>query len=73
MISLYQIFQGHIDLDISDLFTVTSYSSTRGHSRKLDLVVLSQKISVRAVSDWNLLPDHIVNATLIRLEPNVPA
>ena len=31
-ISRYQIFQGHIDLD---LFTVTSYSSTRGYSRKL--------------------------------------
>ena len=57
MISLYQIFQGHIDLDISDLVTVTSYSSTRGHSRKLfkprsSCHAWSKKFSVRAISEF---------------------
>ena len=36
MISLYQIFQGHIDLNISDFFVLASYLSTRGNSKKLD-------------------------------------
>ena len=49
MISLYLIIQGHIYLDISDLFTFASYSSTRGTLRNylnLDLhVVLVQTFS----------------------------
>ena len=36
MITLYQIFHGLVDLELSDFFSLSSYSSTRGHSRMLD-------------------------------------
>ena len=35
MISLYQIFQDHIDLNISNFFVLASYLSTRENSKKL--------------------------------------
>ena len=35
MIALYQILQGHIDLNISDHFNFPTYTSTRGHMMKL--------------------------------------
>ena len=35
MISLYQIFQGHIDINIFGFFTLASYLYTREHSKKL--------------------------------------
>ena len=70
MLLLYQMFQGHIDLSISDFFALARYSSTRGHSRK----IFKSRFSCRArsnffstcvISDWNSLPDYIINAPSI--------
>ena len=36
IITLYQIFHGLVDLELLDFFSLSSYSPTRGHSRKLD-------------------------------------
>ena len=70
MISLYLIIQGHIYLDISNLFTFASYSSTRGHSKKLfksrsSCHARSNFFSSHVVNDWNSLPDYIINAPTI--------
>ena len=70
MISLYQIFQGHIDLNISDFFVLASYLSTRGNSKKLFKSrflchARSKFFSTHVINDWNSLPDHIINAPSI--------
>ena len=61
MLLLYQMFQGHIDLSISDFFALARYSSTRGHSRKIFKSRFSCRahstfFSTRVISDWNSLP-----------------
>ena len=63
MLLLYQMFQGHIDLSISDFFALARYSSTRGHSRKIfksgfSCRARSTFFSTRVISDWNSLPDY---------------
>ena len=70
MLLLYQMFQGHIDLNIPDFFALARYSSTRGHSRKIfksrfSCRARSTFFSIRAISDWNSLPDYIINAPSI--------
>ena len=70
MILLYLIIQGHIYLNISDLFTFDSYSSTRVHSKKLfksrsSCHARSNFFSSRVVNDWNSLPDHVTNEPTI--------
>ena len=70
MLLLYQMFQGHIDLSISDFFALARYSSTRGHSRKIfksrfSCRARSTFFSTRVISDWNSLPDYVVNAPSI--------
>ena len=48
MLLLYQMFQGHIDLSVSDFFVLAGYSSTRGHLRKL----FKSRFSCRARSNF---------------------
>ena len=64
------MFQGDIDLSILDFFVLAGYSSTRGHSRKLfksrfSCQARSKFFSTRVISDWNSLPDYIINAPSI--------
>ena len=70
MITLYQIFHGLVDLELLDFFSLSSYSSTRGHSRKLyksrsSCRARSKFFSIRVINDWNSLPERIINAPSI--------
>ena len=76
MITLYQIFHGLVDLELSDFFSLSSYSSTRGHSRKLyksrsSCRARSKFFSTRVINDWNSLPERIINAPSISTFKNL--
>ena len=67
MIMFYQLLHNHFSLDTSDLFTTATSSTTRGHNYKLFKPQATSRVrstffTVRAINDWNSLPNHIVNA-----------
>ena len=68
MILIYQIMHQLFNIPSSAFFTLSSYTSSRGHNLKL-LKPFSRCrscqsfFSIRSISDWNSLPAYIVNAT----------
>ena len=63
----YQLLHSHFSLDKSNLFTTVPSSTTRGHNYKLFKPQTASRVrstffTVRAINDWNSLPNHIVNA-----------
>ena len=67
MIYLYQIFNNLVDINIGDLFTLSS-STTGGHEFKLykhHSSCLPQRnfFSYRILNSWNNLPPHIVESS----------
>ena len=65
--SVEKIQSYSISLDTSDLFTTATSSTTRGHNYKLFKPQATSRVrstffTVRAINDWNSLPNHIVNA-----------
>ena len=64
---MYQITHQLLNIPSSAFFTLSSYTSTRGHNLKFlkpySRCVPVNYFSVRSISDWNSLPDYIVNAT----------
>ena len=68
MILMYQLTHNLINIPLSALFTFSSYTSTRGHDFKLfkphsRCRSRQSFFCIRVISDWNNLPDNIVNAT----------
>ncbi|XP_065883935.1 uncharacterized protein [Dysidea avara] len=66
MIMFYQLLHSHLSLGTSDLFTTATSSTTRGHNYKLFKPQATSRVrstffTVRAINDWNSLPNHIVN------------
>ena len=70
MIFLFRMMRGHVDMDISHLFTPALYPCTRGHNYKLfkpqsSCLPRSRFFAIRSVNDWNSLSENVVNATSI--------
>ena len=60
IIYLFQMMQGHIDINISHLFTLPTFSSTRGHNYKLfklqsSCLSRSRFFAIQSINDWNSL------------------
>ena len=70
MIRVFQILQRNIDLDPERFFAMANHRRTRGHSLKLAKPVAVSRVrrncfSVRVVSDWNSLPEAVVESTTV--------
>jgi len=70
MILIYQLPHNHFNVDTSDLITTATLSTTRGHDHKLFKPRANSRVRsiffiVRAINDWNGLPNHVVNAPTI--------
>ena len=75
MILLYRLVNNDISIDFSDLFTISSVTSTRGHIYKLYKPHATTRarchfFSVRAVNSWNSLPDYVVTAQSLNVFKN---
>ncbi len=67
MVQTYKILQDIDHIDKEKLFTMSSYSRTRGHSRKIykrrsRLTSRANVFSNRIVNSWNNLPELVVMA-----------
>ena len=67
VIQVYKILHDIDNIDRNKLFTLSEYTSTRGHSLKLfkcrsRLKIRANSFSNRAVDTWNNLPEQIVQA-----------
>ena len=65
MIAIYQLFNGGLDLEPEQFFTVAGTTSTRGHPLKLQKPQATTRVrrntlAVRAINNWNSLPRHVV-------------
>lgn len=70
MIQMYQLFHGGVDLAPEEFFTAATDGRTRGHSQKVQKPRATTRprrksFSVRAVNDWNGLPQTVVDAANI--------
>ena len=68
MIMMYKLMTGQLGLNKEDFVADPTSNSTRGHSLKLAKPrahsrVRRNHLPVRAVDDWNSLPDAIVRST----------
>ena len=62
----YKLMHNHFNLENSNLFSTATLLTTRGHNYKLfkdqaTSRVRSTFFTMRAINDWNSLPDYIVN------------
>ena len=67
MITVYNILRGNMRIDAGKLFTPSLATTTRGHAWKLQKPHCNRNIkkhclSVRAINDWNSLPEEVVEA-----------
>ena len=67
VIEVFKILNKIDEIDKDKFFTVSSYTSTRGHPRKLvkkrhRLKVRSNSFSLRVIDSWNALPESVVMA-----------
>ena len=65
MIVIYQLFNGGLDIDPDQFFSLAGATTTRGHSMKLKKPQAISRarrntLVVRAVNDWNSLPRHVI-------------
>jgi len=70
MLTTFQILNGFVDLDSSEIFDFSTTTYTRGHSYKLYTKhtrtdVRKRYFCYRIIKKWNSLPSHIVEATSI--------
>ena len=70
MITLYQIFNGGLDVDAARFFTFAPSSGTRGHDMKLrkpqaQSRVRRHTLAMRSINDWNSLPPSVVLASSV--------
>ena len=70
MIQMYKLFSGNLGLRREDFLAEPQTQSTRGHSKKVakpqaQTRVRRNHLFVRAINDWNALPDAIVCATSV--------
>jgi len=68
LLTMFKLFNGIIDVDVSQFFDVTGYSQTRGHNFKLVKPVNNNNarafsFSCRRIDCWNSLPAETVLAT----------
>ena len=75
MILLYCLVNNDSGIDFSDLFIISSVTSTRGHMYKLYKPHATTRarchfFSVRAVNSWNSLPDYVVTAQSLNVFKN---
>ena len=67
VIMIYMMMNGHIDIPMDEFFLPAHTARTRGHSMKLAKPQAQSRVrrnhwTIRAVNDWNSLPDHVVQA-----------
>ena len=65
MIFMYQLFNGGVDVNPEDFFSLVKGGTTRGHPFKVqkpraECRVRRSAFSVRVVNSWNALPAHVV-------------
>ena len=70
MIQVYKMFSGLVDVDVSDFFCLDQSSRTRGHNFKIKkqkcrLDFSKNFFSNRVVTEWNDLPQSVVNSTCL--------
>ena len=64
---MYQMLRGGVDVEAAGMLTLNSARRTRGHSMKLCKPrglsrIRKNSVAIRAVNEWNGLPDTAVNS-----------
>ena len=67
MIAMYQVFNGGMDIQPDEFFSLAPSVGTRGHSMKLRKPQAHSRVrrctfAVRAINDWNGLPPSVILA-----------
>ena len=67
LIEVYKIINNIDQIEKENLFTVSTYTATRGHQLKLAkkqhrCKVRSNSFSLRVIGSWNALPENVVMA-----------
>ena len=75
MITVFKILTGRLNVDKSKFFEMQLNTNTRGHSLKIfkqhaRTFVKRQSFVSRTISDWNMLPSHVVEATNVNMFKN---
>lgn len=70
MIRVYQLFNGGVDQDFQQFFTLDHNTRTRGHKWKILKPLATSRVrrnafAIRVVSDWNGLPSSVVEASSV--------
>ena len=70
MIVIYELFNGGLDIDPDQFFSVAGATTTRGHSMKLKKPQAISRArrntpAVRAVNDWDSLPQYVILSSSI--------
>jgi hypothetical protein len=68
MILVYKMFQGLVNIDVNNFFTLETDSRTRGHEFKIkkvncNLDIRKHFFSHRVVNFWNTLTSYVVNSS----------
>jgi hypothetical protein len=71
MILVHKIFSGDAGVDLDTVFCISEESRTRGHQYKLQknhcrLEIRRNFFSARVVTQWNELPEQVVNARTLQ-------
>ena len=70
LIETYKLLNGIEKINYQKFFQMSEVEATRGHNKKLYKPSLKKNLacrknfySQRVINSWNVLPDHVVNAT----------
>ena len=70
LIETYKLLNGLEKIDYHKFFQTSEVEATRGHNKKLYKPALKKNLacrknfySQRVINSWNVLPDHVINAT----------